>query len=81
MVWQDWVALIFGVISIGIGFAFFVSPTFGNVAYNTTTEGNLWKSLVGEKWAPLVAKYLFSLAGFAFGVWLIYSAIWGPHTY
>jgi len=81
MVWQDWVAVFFGVISIAIGFAFFFSPAFGKLAYDNTTQGNLWKSLVGEKWAPMVAKFVFSLGAFAFGGWLIYSSVMGLQTY
>jgi hypothetical protein len=32
---------------------------------------------VGEKWAPAVAKFSFSLVSVAFGVWVIYSSIMG----
>jgi hypothetical protein len=37
----------------------------------------MWKKLVGEKWAPAVAKFFFSLVSIAFGVWVIYSSIMG----
>src|ERR1700722_9363204 len=36
-----------------------IAPTFGTAAYDRTSEGNLWKSPVGEKRALMVAKYLF----------------------
>jgi hypothetical protein len=76
MTWEDWVHVVFGVIFIAIGLAFFLSPSFGRFAYNTA-QGQMWKKLVGEKWAPAVAKFFFSSVSVAFGVWMIYSSIMG----
>ena len=77
MTWEDWVGVVFGVIFIAIGLAYFFSPGFGKIAYEYTAQGIMWKKLVGEKWAPTVAKLFFSLVSIALGVWVIYSSITG----
>jgi hypothetical protein len=77
MTWEDWVHVVFGVIFIAIGLAFLLSPGFGKFAYESTWQGTMWKKLVGEKWAPAVAKFFFSFVSIAFGVWVIYSSIMG----
>jgi hypothetical protein len=32
----------------------------------------MWKKLVGEKWAPTVAKFFFSFVSIALGIYVIY---------
>ena len=54
-----------------------LSPGFGTFAYESTRQGIMWKKLVGEKWAPAIAKFFFSFVSIAFGVWVIYSSIMG----
>jgi hypothetical protein len=53
------------------------SRTFGEIALAYTSQGVMWKKLLGEKWAPVVVKYLFSLVSIAAGVWVIYAGIYG----
>jgi hypothetical protein len=76
MTWQDYVGMILGIVCIAIGLAYAFSPRFAAIAFGYTSQGLLWKKLVGERFAPLVAKYVFSLAGIAFGLWLIYVSVW-----
>jgi hypothetical protein len=78
MTWQDDVGVIFGVILIAIGLAYFLSPRFADLAFAWTTQGLIWKKRVGERWAPRVAKYVFSLVSIAFGLWVLYVSIWKP---
>ena len=75
MNWKDCVDLIFAAIFIAIGVAFYVSPAFARFAYEYTSQGVMWKAIVGEKWAPTIAKYFFSLIGVALGVWLILTKV------
>jgi hypothetical protein len=77
MTWQDNVGAIFGFILIAMGLAYFLIPRFSEFAFTYTLQGNIWKAVLGEKWAPVVAKYVFSLISIAFGVWVIYAAIMG----
>jgi len=37
----------------------------------------MWKKLVGEKWAPIVAKFFFSFVSIALGIYVIYHIIYG----
>jgi hypothetical protein len=76
MTWQDYAGVILGAVCIAIGLAYAFSPRFETIAFGYTTQGIFWKKLVGERWAPLVAKYVFSLAGIAFGLWVIYVSVW-----
>ena len=57
--------------------AFVASRTFGEIALAYTSQGVMWKKLLGEKWAPVVVKYLFSLVSIAAGVWVIYAGVYG----
>ena len=76
MNWKDWVDLIFAAIFIAVGVAFFVSPAFGRFAYEYTSQGVMWKAIVGEKRAPTIAKYFFSLISVALGAWVILTKIY-----
>jgi hypothetical protein len=73
----DWIPVITGVIFIAIGIAFATSRKFASFALAFTRQGNFWTKLLGEKWAPLVAKYLFCLATIAAGIWYIYVGTYG----
>jgi hypothetical protein len=75
MTWQDNVGVVLGVVCIALGLAYVFSPRFADIAFAYTSQG-LWKKLVGERWAPHVARYLFSLVSIAFGLWVIYASIW-----
>ena len=77
MTWQDKVGVIFGFVFIAMGLAYFLIPRFSEFAFAYTPQGNFWKAALGEEWAPVVAKYVFSLASAAFGAWVIYSATMG----
>jgi hypothetical protein len=66
-----WGNMIMGTIFIACGMAFVASRTFGEIALAYTSQGVMWKKLLGEKWAPVVVKYLFSLVSIAAGVWVI----------
>ena len=79
MTFMNWVSIAFGVVFIAMGVAFFASRTFGDIAFQMTSQGNLWKSLLGEKWAPVFAKFFLSLVSIAFGGWIIYSVISGTN--
>jgi hypothetical protein len=73
----DWVSFAFGIIFIVTGLAFFFSRRFGEFAYQRTSQGLMWKSFLGDKWSPVVAKYFFALASIALGAWVIYQSITG----
>jgi hypothetical protein len=77
MSWQDKVGAGFGVLFIALGLAYLFSPRFGAIALAFTSQGEMWKGLLGEKWAPVVTRYVFSLASIALGVFVIYSAVTG----
>jgi hypothetical protein len=42
-----------------------------------TAQGIMWKKMLGETRAPIVAKFFFSLVSVALGVWVIYSSLVG----
>jgi hypothetical protein len=71
------VALIFGVICIGIGLAYLFSERFITFALGTTTQGWAWSKLLGETWSRLASKFVFSAASLAFGGYLVYVAFAG----
>jgi hypothetical protein len=73
----DWIPVITGVIFIAIGIAFATSRAFASLALAFTSQGNFWTRWLGEKWAALVAKYLFSVASIAAGLWYIYVGAYG----
>jgi len=75
MTWQDKVHVVFGITFLAIGLAYLFSPRFAEVAFAYTSQGVIWKRLVGERWAPLLAKYVFSLASIALGLWVVYISI------
>jgi hypothetical protein len=77
VIWQDQVGIIFGFIFILIGLAYFFSPRFAEIAFEYTAQGAMWKKLVGEKWAPFVAKFFFSFVSIALGIYVIYHIIYG----
>jgi hypothetical protein len=77
MIWEDQVGIIFDVIFILIGLAYFFSRRFAEIAFEYTAQGVMWKKLVGEKWAPTVAKFFFSFVSIALGIYVIYHIIYG----
>ncbi len=81
MGWEFWFTASIGVICIGLGLAYLFSPRFSKWALDSTSQGAMWKRLVGEQRAPLVAKFVFSLVSIAVGAWLIYSAWTGQRPF
>jgi hypothetical protein len=77
MAHTDWVAVTMGILFIAIGIAFATSRRFSSFALTFTGQGSLWTKLLGEKWAPLVAKYCFSLLSIAAGGWYLYVGVYG----
>jgi hypothetical protein len=77
MAWEDWVGAVFGVIFIAVGLAYLFSPRFAQWAFAYAAQGIMWRKLLGETWAPIVAKFFFSLVSIALGVWVIYSSVAG----
>jgi hypothetical protein len=73
----EWIAVVTGIILTAIGIAFATSGAFASFALRFTSQGTFWTKLLGEKWAPLVAKYLFSVASIVAGIWYIYVGIYG----
>jgi hypothetical protein len=81
MSWMDWFTGIVGVICVCVGLAYFFSPRFSQYALQNTAKGSLWMTLLGERWAPIVAKFVFSIVSIAFGAWLIYNAVAGKSAF
>lgn len=74
---KDWAPLVPGAVMIALGLAYFFSHPFRQFAYRWTTQGVVWKWLVGERWAPVVSKYFFSIVAILAGAWYVYSGIAG----
>jgi urea transporter len=71
-----WANIITGAIFI-IGLAFIASRAFGEFALAATSQGVMWKTLLGEKWAAVAVRFVFRLISIAAGVWVIYAGIYG----
>jgi hypothetical protein len=72
-----WGPIIMGILFIGVGLGFLLSIRFGAFALRTDGRGVFWTRLLGEKWAPIVLRFVFSLIGIGVGVVMIYSAFYG----
>jgi hypothetical protein len=81
MGWESWFIGIIGVVCVGIGLAYLLSPRFSEWAMAKTSQGRMWSKMVGEANAPTFAKYVFSLVSFAAGAYFIYCAYRGQRPW
>jgi len=72
-----WGPVIMGILFIGIGLGFLLSTRFGAFVIRTDGRGVFWAKLLGEKWTPIVLRFVFSLIAIVAGGMMIYSAVYG----
>jgi hypothetical protein len=72
-----WGAVIMGTLFTLVGIGFLVSPKFGAFTIKADGRGVIWGRLLGEKWTPIVVRFIFSAIAIAVGLMTIYSGIYG----
>jgi hypothetical protein len=73
----NWVSFAFGMASVCLAFLCFFSSSGQRWGMKYTSQGVVWKSIMGEKRAPYVVKYISSVGFLIFAGFIFYDAIYG----
>jgi hypothetical protein len=74
----EWVRLATSIVIIIIGIAYILSRRFSSFALRMTSQGNMWVSLLGPKYAMML-RYVFGVLAIGIGSYVAYLSVTPGH--